>query len=702
MYKLNRMRKIFVIVSFFALSGSLYAQKSMNKPIFVTPYESAPFSMYKPQDFKPAIEKAIAESLKNIDKIANSKEKPTFKNTIEALAYNGEKLNRITAIFSNLNSAETNKELQQEARVISPMLSGFSNDIMLNTKLFARVKAVYENREKLKLSAEERTLLEKTYKGFARNGANLTEEQKQRLRQIDKELASLSLRYGENVLAETQAFEMLITDENDLKGLPNFVRDAAQQVALQRNKKGWLFTLDFPSYSAFIKYADNRELRKKMFIAYGSRSFNNDSKDNQKNILEIVKLRNERANLLGYSNYASFVLEERMAENPTIVTNFLQDLLEKAKPAAEKELNELRNFARERDGITDFQKWDFSYYSEKLKQERFNLDDEKLKPYFKLENAVDGMFQVANKLFGLKFKKINTIEKYHEEVDTYEVTDEKGNYVALFYTDFFPRAGKRAGAWMSSFKSQYKKNGKDSRPHITIVCNFTRPTETEPSLLTFNELTTLFHEFGHALHGILADTTYPNLSGTSVSWDFVELPSQLLENWCYEPETLALFARHYQTNELIPMELVQKIKESSAFMEGLQTLRQLSFGFLDMAWHTADPNTIKDVKAFEDEAVRKTELYPAISETCFSTSFSHIFQGGYASGYYSYKWSEVLDADAFEAFSEKGIFNREIANKFKTNILSKGGSEKPMELYKRFRGKEPSANALLKRAGLLK
>lgn len=682
--------------------NSLQAQQTMKEPVFTTPYESAPFSQFKAQDFKHAIEKAIAENLKNIQAIADSKEKPTFKNTIEALAYNGGKLNRITAIFYNLNSAETNPDLQKEARNISPLLSDYHNDIMLNAKLFARVKKVYDNRGKLKLTPEEKTLLEKTYKGFARNGANLTEEKKQRLREIDKQLSALSLSFGENVLAETQSFELYITDEKDLKGLPDFARQAAAQTAEKRGKQGWVFTLDVPSYSAFVKYAENRDLRKKMFIAYGSRGFHNDTKDNQKNILEIIKLRDERAKLLGYENYAAFILEERMADTPQIVNNFLNDLLEKAKPAAQKELDELKKFAFELDGIQDFQKWDYSFYSEKLKQKRFNLDDEKLKPYFKLENAVDGMFQVANKLYGLNFKKIDNIEKYHEEVDTYLVTDEKGNYVALFYTDFFPRAGKRAGAWMTSFKNQYKIDGKDSRPHITIVCNFTRPTGTQPSLLTFYELRTLFHEFGHALHGILADTTYPNLSGTSVSRDFVELPSQVLENWCLQKEALSLFAKHYETGELIPMELLEKIKESSSFMEGLQTMRQLSFGVLDMAWHTADPSSITDVKSFEDKAVAKTELYPEISETSISTSFSHIFQGGYAAGYYSYKWSEVLDADAFELFREKGIFNKEVAKSFKDNVLSKGGSEKPMELYKRFRGKEPSPEAFLKRAGLLK
>ncbi|MDO5105182.1 M3 family metallopeptidase [Capnocytophaga sp.] len=674
----------------------------MNESVFSTPYESAPFNDYKPEDFKPAIEKAIAESLQGIQKIANSKEKPTFKNTIEALAYNGQKLSRITSIFYNLSSAETNPALQKEARNIAPLLSDYRNDISLNARLFARVKKVYDQRHKLKLNPEETTLLEKTYKGFARNGANLSEDKKQRLREIDKQASNASLRFGENVLAETQAFELHLTDAADVKGLPDFALQAAAQLAQKRGKQGWVFTLDIPSYGAFVKYAENRELRKKMYIAYASRGFNGNANDNQKNILEIVALRDERAKLLGYENYATFVLEERMADTPKIVNDFLNDLLEKAKPAAQKELDELKNFAFELDGINDFQKWDFAFYSEKLKQKKFNLDDEKLKPYFKLENAVNGMFKVANLLYGLNFKKIDSVQKYHDEVDTYLVSDEKGNYVALFYTDFFPRPGKRAGAWMNSFKNQYRQNGKDSRPHITIVCNFTRPTQTQPSLLTFNELRTLFHEFGHALHGMLSEVTYPNLSGTSVSRDFVELPSQLLENWCTEKEALSLFATHYQTGEVIPMELIQKIKESSSFMEGLQTMRQLSFGMLDMAWHTADPATITDVKTFEQQQVAKTELYPEIPQAVTSTAFSHIFQGGYAAGYYSYKWSEVLDADAFDFFLEKGIFNKEVAKSFKDNVLSKGGSEKPMTLYKRFRGKEPSPEAFLKRAGLLK
>jgi peptidyl-dipeptidase Dcp len=451
-----------------------------------------------------------------------------------------------------------------------------------------------------------------------------------------------------------------------------------------------------------MKYAKDRNLRKKLALAFGSKGFHKDSLDNQQNVLNIAKLRYERAILLGYQTHAHFVLEERMAETPEKVHSFLKELLEKAKPAAEIEFGELKEFAKKLDGITDFQKWDSAYYSEKLKQQRFNLDDEKLKPYFKLENVIAGVFKVAKKLFGLSFVEVFEVETYHEEVKTYHVLDTDQNFVALFYADFHPRAGKRGGAWMTSYKPQYKKQEINERPHISIVCNFTKPTESKPSLLTFNEVTTLFHEFGHALHGMLANTTYPSLSGTSVYWDFVELPSQIMENWCYEKEALELFATHFETGELIPMELVQKIKESANFQEGMATLRQLSFGFLDMFWHGKDPSNVENVKHYEQEAFSGTQLLPDTAETCMSTSFSHIFQGGYSAGYYSYKWAEVLDADAFAYFKEKGLFNQEVALKFKEQVLSKGGTDKPMVLYKNFRGSEPNIEALLERAGLLK
>ncbi|WP_036379922.1 M3 family metallopeptidase [Muricauda sp. MAR_2010_75] len=672
----------------------------MNNPL-LEPFDLAPFSKIKNEHFKPAFLQAIEDARAEIDAIVDNQDHPTFENTLEALDFSGQQLDRVSSIFFNLNSAETNAEIQKIAQEISPLLSEFGNDIILNEGLFQRVKSVYEQRDNLDLTPEQHTLLEKRYKKFSRNGANLKEEDKKRLRKIDAELAKLKLTFGENVLAETNKYELLLTDEKDVDGLPEGEKEAAEQLAQSKGKEGWMITLDYPSYIPFMKYAKNRALRKELSIAFGSKGFHNDELDNQENVLKIVALRHERANLLGYPTHAHFVLEERMAETPEKVMDFLNELLEKAKPAAEREFQELESFAKELDNIDQLEKWDSTYYSEKLKQKLFNLDDEKLKPYFKLENVINGVFKVAEMLFGLTFKEVSTIDKYHNDVKTFEVHDDSNNFISLFYADFHPRAGKRGGAWMTSYKSQFTLNGKNSRPHISNVCNFTKPTSTKPSLLTFNEVTTLFHEFGHGLHGMLANTTYPSLSGTSVYWDFVELPSQIMENWCYEKEALELFAHHYETGELIPMELVEKIKDSSTFQEGMATVRQLSFGFLDMAWHGTDPTGIKDVKAYETKAFEGTDLFPKTPETCMSTSFSHIFQGGYSSGYYSYKWAEVLDADAFAYFKEKGIFNKEIADKFKEHVLSKGGTENPMELYKRFRGTEPKIDALLERAGLI-
>ena len=660
-------------------------------------FNTAPFSKISNDNYKPAIQKGIEIAKLEIDAITDNSNEPTFENTTVALDFSGEKLNRITSIFFNLNSAETNDEIQKIAQEVSPWLSEFGNDITLNTALFARVKAVFNVKETLDLSPEQTMLLDKQYKSFARNGANLNEEDKSKLREIDAKLSTLSLKFGENVLAETNAFELHITNENDLAGLPESEKEAAKS----KDKEGWVFTLDYPSYIPFLTYIDNRELRKKMAIAAGKKGFQDNSFNNEGVVLEIVNLRHQRANLLSYKTHAHFVLEERMAETPENVIAFSNNLLEKAKPAAIKEFNNLEAYAKKLDGIDQLQKWDGAYYSEKLKKELFDLDQEILKPYFKLENVISGVFEIANRLFDLQFKEVSNIDKYHEDVKTFNVTDTKGNFVAVFYADFHPRKGKRNGAWMTSYKSQQIKNNINERPHVSIVCNFTKPTETKPSLLTFNEVTTLFHEFGHALHGMLANTTYNSLSGTSVSWDFVELPSQVLENWCFEKEALELFAKHYETGEVIPMNYVEKIKESASFHEGMQTLRQLSFGLLDMQWHGQDPTEISSVKVFENGAFADTKLYPDVAENVMSTAFSHIFQGGYSAGYYSYKWAEVLDADAFEYFLEEGIFNKEVATKFKENVLSKGGTEKPMELYKRFRGKEPKPDALLKRAGLI-
>ena len=652
--------------------------------MFQTPYNAAPFSRFTPTDYLPAIEKAIAESLAQINSITQNSEPATFKNTIEALAYTGLELDRLTAMFFNLNSAETNDALQAEAQRISPLLTEYSNDIRLNEALFKRVKTVYDQRENLSLTAEQQTLLEKTYKSFTRNGANLSLDDKGRLREIDKQLATLKLKFSENVLAETQHYQWVITDKNTLSGLPDFVLEMLAQEAKKRKVQGWVITIDLPVYTAVMKYADNRDLRQKLFTDYHSRCAGESAYNNEDNVLRIAQLRQTRASLLGYPNYATFALEERMAETPEKVIAFLNEQLAKDKPQAIKELEELKTFS----GLTDFQQWDFAYYAEKLKQERYQIDDSLLKPYLALDKAVEGMFAVAHKLYGLHFTLTDEVEKYHPEVQTYKVTDENGDYLALFYTDFFPRAGKRNGAWMTSYKEQYRdEQGNDSRPHISIVCNFTRPTDTAPSLLTFSELTTLFHEFGHALHGMLSKVTYPSLSGTNVARDFVELPSQLMENWCYEEETLRLFATHYQTGEPLPIEWVKKVKAVEDFMKGILNVRQLNFGFLDMEWHTYPHlERLEDVRTFEQTVTKATQLYPPIDVMCISPAFSHIFSGGYAAGYYSYKWSEALEEGALEVFKEAGFFNKAVATRFRKEILEKGSSEKESILYKRFRG----------------
>ncbi|WP_340202179.1 M3 family metallopeptidase [Ascidiimonas sp. W6] len=668
---------------------------------FSKPFNTAPFSEIKNEDFLPAFIKEIDKAHKEIEEITHNSATPSYENTIEALEFVGEQLSRIHSIFFNLNNAETNPEIQKIAQQVSPIMSDYENDINLNQDLFKRIKSVYLQKDNLKLSIEQQTLLDKKYKSFVRNGANLNSEEKERLRAIDKQLSQLKLKFGENVLAETNKFELHVTDKDQLKGLPDDVINSAALAAKQKDKSGYIFTLAYPSYLPFMTYAKNRALREKMFKAFNSKGFHKDELDNQSNIQQIVALRYERAQLLGYESHAHYVLEERMAENPKTVMSFLEDLLKKAKPAAEKEFKQLGDFAKKLDGIQKLQKWDAAYYKEKLKQQLFNLDDEKLKPYFKLENVISGVFTIAKRLYNLSFEEIDTIDKYHEDVKTYKVTGENNELVAIFYADFHPRPGKRNGAWMTSYKTQSIKDGVNERPHISIVCNFTKPTDNKPSLLTFNEVTTLFHEFGHALHGILANTVYPSLSGTNVYWDFVELPSQIMENWCYEKEALEIFARHYETDEVLPMHFITKIKESATFMEGMQTLRQISFGLLDMKWHSEDPKNIKDVKKLEDAVFKNITFYPATSETCMSTAFSHIFQGGYSSGYYSYKWAEVLDADAFELFKEKGIFDNNTAKSFKDHVLSKGGIEAPMKLYKKFRGQEPQSDALLRRAGLL-
>lgn len=671
-----------------------------NNPLLEA-FDEAPFSKIQIQHYKPAIEECIKQAKTEIESITSNPDAPTFANTIEALEFSGIQLERVTSVFFNLNSAETTDEMQKIAQEVSPLLSEFGNDITLNVDLFKRIKSVYDTKEQLHLNEEQHTLLVKKYKGFTRNGANLNDEDKQRLRELDKELSTLALKFGENVLAETNNFELHITDKKDLAGLPESIIESAEELAIAKERDGYIFTLEYPSYVPFMKYAQNRQLRKKMAMAFGSRCFKGNKYDNQEIVLKIANLRHQRAQLLGYETHAHFVLEERMAKNPETVNTFLKDFLIKTKPIALRQFQDLKDFAKEKDGINLLQKWDGAYYTEKLKKQQIQLDDEELKNYFKLENVIAGVFQVAEKLFKLTFEEVFNVNKYHQDVKTYRIY-ENGNFKALFYADFHPRKGKRPGAWMTVYKNQYKRNGDNIRPHISIVCNFSKPTKNKPSLLTFNEVTTLFHEFGHALHGILADTKYPSLSGTAVYWDFVELPSQLLENWCYEKEALELFATHYKTGELIPQAYISKIKQLNQFQQGVQTMRQLSFGLLDMAWHSTDPSTITDVYGYESKSFAETKLYPEVKNNSMSCSFSHIFQGGYSSGYYSYKWAEVLDADAFHYFKEQGIFNSEVSENLKNSILSKGGVEDPTNLYMKFRGRKPDQIALLKRSGLYK
>ncbi len=667
---------------------------------FDTPFETPPFHLIEPSHFLPAVKEAIKEAKAEIEKIKEEDE-PDFANTIEALDDCGSRLNIVTGIFFNLNAAETNPEIQKLAREISPIVTSHSNDILLDAGLFDKVRTVYQQKDNLQLDEEQRTLLDKTYKSFVRNGANLNESDKERLREIDAELSQLGLQFGENVLEETNKFELVVREEGELKGLPEGIVEAAAQTAAEKGKDGnWVFTLAYPSYVPFMTYADNRALRKEIFMAYNTKASKGDELDNRSIIHNILRLKDARAKLLGYEKYADFVLEERMAESPTKVLEFLGDLLKKSKPKAEQEVRELQEFAKNLDGIETLEKWDFAYYSEKLKMEKYEVDDELLKPYFQLDKVVQGVFDTAGKLYDLEFTPNGEIPVYHPDVTAYEVKNKSGKHLAVFYADFFPRAGKRNGAWMTSFRGQKRNATVEQRPHVSIVCNFTKPTPTKPSLLTFNEVTTLFHEFGHALHGMLADGKYESLSGTSVYWDFVELPSQIFENWCYEKECLDLFAAHYQTGEKIPADLIQKIKQAANFHQGYQTVRQISFGLLDMNYHTADPSLIDDLFEFEQKAMEPTELLKPVGGTLMSSSFSHIFQGGYAAGYYSYKWAEVLDADAFELFLERGIFDKATAESFRQNILSAGGRTHPAELYKRFRGRDPRPDALIRRAGL--
>lgn len=664
-----------------------------------TPFGSLAFDAIEPAHFMPAAEHWMNVARERISAITENTDAPTFGNTLVPLEFASKELGVVSSCFFNLNSAETNEDIQTIARELSPKLTLFNNETLLNESLFVRIKAVWEIREQEQLDAESARLLKETYEGFVRNGALLEGQQRESLKSISEKLSKLSLSFGENVLKETQAFELHVADAEELAGLPEATIASAAALAGEKGKKGYVFGLDMPTYISIMKYADNAALREEMYRAYGTRAAKENECNNEQNIQELVNTRLAKAQLLGFDSHAALTLSKRMAKTPETVLSFLDDLKALAKPAAEKDLKAVQEFASAAGHQGEVKPWDFSYWSEKLKKATLNLDDNLLKPYFKIENVLAGVFEISAKLYGLSFKKNDDIATYHEDVDAYEVYDKDGEFLSLLYTDFFPRAGKRAGAWMTSYRSMYTLEGEVVRPHISIVCNFTKPTADKPSLLTFNEVTTLFHEFGHALHGMMARGTYPSLTGTSVYWDFVELPSQILENWCYEPEALALFAKHYETGELLPKEYVDRIVESQQFMEGYATLRQLNFGYLDMTYHGRREPMEGSVADFERSATADTQLFSPVEGTLSSTAFSHIFQGGYSAGYYSYKWAEVLDADAFERFKQEGIFSAAAADGF-AEILSSGGTVAPDELFKKFRGRDPKVDALLKRAGI--
>jgi len=665
-----------------------------------TQFETPPFNLIKPVHFKPAIEEAIKSAREEIYFITENRDSPTFINTIEALERTGEKLGLISSILFNLNSAETNKDIQFAAQEASPMLTRFSNDITLNKILFERIKIIFESRDDSGLNTEQKILVERKFRSFLLGGAGLEEEKKIRFREISEELATLSLLFEENVLEETNSFELHIINKSDLVGLPESLLEQASMEAGKREKDGWVFTLHFPSYIPFMQYSENRALRKKLFDAYSTRAFNGNKCDNSENVVKIVNLRLEISNLLGFNNFAKMILGDRMADTPAKVEAFLNNLYNASKPAAYRDYEKIKSFGIKNGHKDSIERWDWAFYSEKLKKELFDIDDEILKPYFSLEKVENAVFGLATLLYGIRFSRNNTIQVYHPEMKTYEVYDQDNSFLSLLYIDYHPRPGKGGGAWMTSYRDQKIINGTDVRPFISIVTNFTRATETRPSLLTFNELTTFLHEFGHALHGMLSKCNYESLSGTNVARDFVELPSQFMENFAFEKEWLDTWASHYQTGEKIPDELIIKIKEASTFNEGYACYRQLGFGFLDMAWHTISNPTVTNIADFESEIMSKTELFPKIEGINMSASFGHIFGGGYAAGYYGYKWAEVLDADAFEYFTKTGLFNKKTAASFRKNILEKGGTDKPLKLYINFRGQEPSIDALLVRSGL--
>ena len=676
----------------------------MQNPLLATyhtPYHTAPFHLIKTEHYEPAILKGMEMHNEEIEAIINNPEQPTFHNTIVALERSGATLDRAATIFGNLLSAETSDELQAIAQRVMPQLSEHSNNISLNEKLFARIKAVYDSAESTQLNQEDRMLLDKTYDGFIRNGANLPEADKERFRQISSELSVLTLQFSQNNLNETNSYELPLTLEQ-LDGIPESVIEAYAQTAKEKDKEGYVVTLHAPSFVPFMKYSRNRELRKQLYMAYNTQCIKDNENNNTEIVKKLVNLRLERAQLLGFQTAADYVLTKRMAENSLNVYQLLNQLLEAYTPTAHKEVAEVVALAKElEDEDFELMPWDWAYYSEKLKEKRFNLNEEELRPYFELGKVIEGVFGLATRLYGITFKKNEEIPVYHPDVETYEVYDENQELLAILYTDFHPRTSKRSGAWMTSFKEQWKDENGNSRPHVSITMNFTKPSANKPALLTFSEVNTFLHEFGHALHGMFANTTYQSLSGTNVYWDFVELPSQIMENFAIEKEFLNTFAKHYQTNEPIPAEMIQRIVNASNFNVAYACLRQLSFGLLDMAWYTRTEPFEGDVRTYEKEAWAKTQLLPNVPEACMTVQFSHIMAGGYSAGYYSYKWAEVLDADAFSLFKEKGIFNKEVANSFRKHVLSKGGTEHPMTLYKRFRGQSPDIQALLKRNGIV-
>ena len=665
-----------------------------------TPHETVPFHLIRLEHYEPAILKGMEEQNREIETIVNNPEEPTFQNTIVALERSGDLLNRVSTVFGNLLSAETNDEMDALAEKVMPMLTEHSNNITLNEALFARIHKVYTS-DHSTLSVEENRLLENTYQSFIRSGANLAEKDKETFRQISASLSLNSLKFSQNLLKENNGYELVLTEEQ-LTGLPDSSIEAYAQTAKEKGKEGYVVTLSIPSFGPFMKYSTHRELRKELYTAYHTQC----THDNEYNNLDIVKtlvnLRQQRAQLLGAPTVADFVLTRRMAENSTNVYRLLHQLLDAYKPTALQELEEVRTLAREMEGDDfEFQPWDLAFYVEKLKEKKFNFNEESLRPYFELSRVIEGVFGLATRLYGITFHENKDIPVYHTDVKAYEVLDKDGQFLAVLYADFHPRAGKRAGAWMTSYKEQWKDENGNSRPHVSVTMNFSKPSADKPALLTFSEVNTFLHEFGHALHGMFANTTYQSLSGTNVYWDFVELPSQFMENFAIEKEFLNTFAKHYQTGETLPEELLQRIVDSSNFMVAYNCLRQLSFGLLDMAWYTRTEPFDGDVRTYEKEAWKEAQVLPNIPEACMTVQFSHIMAGGYAAGYYSYKWAEVLDADAFSLFKEKGIFNTEVANSFRQEVLSKGGTEHPMTLYKRFRGQEPGIDALLRRNGII-